>query len=493
LTGSSIAEVLAESFPPLRLYCPILQAISAQQAVFLLAEEEEVLYGGAVGGGKTAAMLMAAIQYVDVPGYAALLMRRTFPELEQPDNLIEQSLRWFGCAPRAVQPSYNQSDHEWTFPTGAKIRFGHLEGPNAILRYQGGAYHLIGFDEATHFEESEYDFIAFSRTRRPPAGPLSEVPIRIRASANPGGPGHNWVKKKFITERKPDVAFIPSKVYDNPGIDAADYVARLKKMNPLRVQQLLEGDWGAFEGQAFESFDRRIHCIEALRLPDALERFESMDYGSSNPTAWLSWAVDFDGNCIIHGSHYAPGLPSDTAPIILRLRQSWRSEWAVGDPASLAMPGSRKKSWDDPFTIRDEFAELGVHIEPANNEPRRGYTRLRELLKLDETRRFPSWHPLAGEMGAPRLFIVESECPELVEQLEQAPVQPADKRWGGEMIEPKWESTKGHAIAACRYGAMTRPSASPVPGPPEPETEEQLREAFLREHLNGERQLAFTD
>jgi hypothetical protein len=157
------------------------------------------------------------------------------------------------------------------------------------------------------------------------------------------------------------------------------------------------------------------------------------------------------------------------------------------------MPGSRKKSWDDPFTIRDEFAELGVHIEPANNEPRRGYTRLRELVKLDETRRFPSWHPLAGEMGAPRLFIVESECPELVEQFEQAPVQPADKRWGGEMIEPKWESTKGHAIAACRYGAMTRPSASPVPGPPEPETEEQLREAFLREHLNGERQLAFTD
>ena len=99
ISSGSMPGILGESLPPLRTYCPILGSVSAPQALFLSLDCFEASYGGAVGGGKTGALLMAALQYVDTPGYAALLLRRTFPELEQPDGLIPQSLRWFAAAP----------------------------------------------------------------------------------------------------------------------------------------------------------------------------------------------------------------------------------------------------------------------------------------------------------------------------------------------------------------------------------------------------------
>ena len=95
-----------------------------------------------------------------------------------------------------------------------------------------------------------------------------------------------------------------------------------------------------------------------------------------------------------------------------------------------------------------------------------------ELLRLDENRRFPDWHPRRGQPGSPRWFIVERACPELVSQLKTAPLQPVDKRWAGEMIDPVWEGAHGHAVAAARYGAMSRPAASTEPvGPHESEAE----------------------
>jgi hypothetical protein len=453
--------ILAESWPPLQTYCPILADVSVPQSLFLTLDCFEAFYGGAVGGGKTAALLMAALQYVDTPGYAALLLRRTFPELEQPDSLIPQSMRWFGTAPESVRPTYNRQDHEWTFPSGAVIRFGHLDNPNAMIRYQGGGYHFIGFDELTHFDETPYEFIALSRQRRPPSGPLSHVPMRVRATANPGGPGHMWVKRRFVDHRAEDVAFVPAKVWDNPGIDTDDYVSRLQKLSPTMVKQLLDGDWGAFEGAAFTLTDD--HLLEPFDIPLEWDRFESMDYGLSNPTAWPVWAADYDENLVIFDCYYQPGLPSETAPMILKRRQSWRSTVCWGDPMSLATRTGTVRRFGDPATIETEFADHGVHVARANNNPRAGYLRLRELLKLDPERRFPDWHPRRGEYGAPRLFIVERTCSELVEQLRTAPLQPLERRFAGEMVDPDWEGRHGHAVAAARYGAMSRPGASEEP------------------------------
>lgn len=464
----SMPELLAQHFPPLATYCPILPQINKQQALFLLLDNAEALYGGAVGGGKTAALLMGALQYVDVPGYAALIMRRTFPELEQPEGPIWQSLRWFGEIPEGDprKPRYLAGKHEWTFPSGAVIRFGHLDDASAVMRYQGGGYHYVAFDELTHFEQSSYEFIAFSRQRKPPTGPLSEVPMRVRSSANPGGPGHDWVMERFIANRPPDVAFIPAKVWDNPGIDTDDYVSRLEKLNPILRQQLLDGDWEAFEGLAFEQFRAAIHTVESFPIPATWERFESMDHGISAPTAWLAWAVDHEGNLIVYDSYYRPGLPSEHAPVILaRRRESWHSDVCWGDPASLATPTGTQR-FGSPVTIQTEYLDNGLDVSKANNNPLTGYARLRELIKPDPHRKFPDWHPRRGEKGAPRLYIAADTCPELALQIKRAPLEPIEKRYGGEKVDGDWERRNGHALAACRYGAMSRPESTEAPGEP---------------------------
>lgn len=454
---------LGTRFPPLQTYCPILPEISIPQATFLLLDCEEALYGGAVGGGKTAALLMGAIQYCDVPGFAALILRRTFPELEQPDGPVVQSMRWFATVPENIRPAYNKSDHEWTFPSGAVIKFGHLDETNAMMRYQGGAYQYVAFDELQHFEQTAYEFIAFSRQRRPPRGPLSEVPMRVRGSANPGGPGAAWVKERFIDERSPDVAFIPAKVWDNPGIDTEDYVKRLEKLSPTLRKQLLDGDWGAFEGAAFEKFRLDVHCVVSDVIPESWDRFESMDYGISSPTAWLAWAVDHDANHLIFDCYYHPAMPSESAPVILAKRQVWRSRLCFGDPNSLATPTGTARRFGEKATISTEFLDHGISIIPANNNRLAGYVRLRELIEPDSNRRFPDWHPRRGEYGAPRLFVDVDRCPDLVKQFQTAPLEPMDSRFGGECIDGDFEKRRGHALAACRYGAMSRPSPSDEP------------------------------
>ena len=223
-------------------------------------------------------------------------------------------------------------------------------------------------------------------------------------------------------------------------------------------------------------------------IPREWERFESMDHGANHPTAWHAWAVDYDGNLVSFGSYYRPGLPSETAPIVLKLRQLWRTSVCWGDPSSLAAPTSTMNRFGQPLTIEQEFADHGLPIARANNEPRRGYTRLRELLRADPERRFTDWHPRRGEPGSPRWFIVERQCPELVEQLKSAPLQPVDRRWAGEMIDPRWEGAHGHAVAAARYGAMSRPG--PSPQPEKPIESEAERIAWLRQQALKDRMRA---
>lgn len=457
-------EILAASWPPLRTYCPVLDQVSAPQSLFLMLDCFEAFYGGAVGGGKTAALLMAALQYVDTPDYAALLLRRTFPELEQPDGLIPQSLRWFAQSPEAVRPTYNRSDHEWTFPSGAVIRFGHLDNPNAMIRYQGGGYHMVAFDELTHFDQNSYEFIALSRQRRPPTGPLSHVPMRVRSTANPGGPGHLWVKTRFVDHRAPDVAFVPAKVWDNPGIDTDDYVQRLEKLSPTLVRQLLDGDWGAFQGAAFTVTDD--HLIDDFQLEDAHDRFEACDYGL-NGAPWALVPVDYEGNLIFYDMLYAKEtLPSDLAPLVLAKRKAgWGDgHYAYADPSIWHRTGTKNK-WGQPAMLADEFTDNGVQVIPANNDPRAGLIRLRELLVPDESHLFPNWHPRAGEPGAPRVFFHRTRCEPLVEELRGAPLQPIDKPDAGEKVDPVWESQYGHACAMARYAVMAKPAPSVEPPP----------------------------
>lgn len=221
---------------------------SVVQAAFLALPHLEAFYGGAAGGGKSDALLRAALQYVDVPGYKSLLLRKTYPELAQPGGLIDRSKEWL-----MGKATWSEQKHRWTFPSGALIEFGYLYRSDDRFRYQGAEFDLIGFDELTHFEEIDYRYL-FSRLRRR-SGSL--IPPRMRATSNPGGRGHRWVKRRFI-DKLPDPddpsdtpekcaarIFIPAKLHDNPGIDQTAYREALEQLDPQELAQLLEGDWDA--------------------------------------------------------------------------------------------------------------------------------------------------------------------------------------------------------------------------------------------------------
>jgi predicted phage terminase large subunit-like protein len=215
-------------------YCP--EPPTAHQLAFLSLVSREALYGGSAGGGKSSALLMAALQYVNVPGYAALLFRKTYADLAKPGALMDRAADWLSGS----DAKWNQQDKQWLFPSGATINFGYLDAEKDKYNYQGGEYQFIGFDEATQFSESQYRYL-LSRLRRK-AG--VDIPLRMRLASNPGGAGHEWVRQRFVVEgRANGRPFIPARLEDNPGIDQDEYRKSLDQLDHLTRAQLLNGDW----------------------------------------------------------------------------------------------------------------------------------------------------------------------------------------------------------------------------------------------------------
>lgn len=221
-----------------------------KQAEFLLTPEKEALYGGAAGGGKSDALLMAALQYVDVTGYSAILFRRTFKDLALPGAIMDRALEWLQPFIQRGDVKWNDNQKTFIFPSGATLAFGYLDTEKDKFRYQGAEFQFVGFDELTQFQESQYRYL-FSRLRRIKG---SKVPIRMRAATNPGGIGHEWVKQRFIVEdNKPDRVFIPAKLEDNPHLDQDEYESSLMLLDPFTRRQLREGDWDAVpDGEKFK-------------------------------------------------------------------------------------------------------------------------------------------------------------------------------------------------------------------------------------------------
>jgi phage terminase large subunit-like protein len=231
-----------------------------KQKTFLTLDSLEALYGGAAGGGKSDALLMAALQYVHVPGYAALILRRDTQRLSLAGGLIPRSHAWLS----GTKAKWSAVHKRWSFPTSgepATLTFGYLRERHDKYRYASSEFQFIAFDELTEFPEDDYLFL-FSRLRR-----RHEIaaPLRIRSASNPGNIGHAWVRARFITaaanesaqaialgtspESQPtvfwqnDIAYVPARIADNPALNADEYRRSLLHLPPLTRERLMHGDW----------------------------------------------------------------------------------------------------------------------------------------------------------------------------------------------------------------------------------------------------------
>ena len=313
----------------------VLWTPQRRQADFLARFEDEALYGGAAGGGKSEALVAEALRQAHIPHYRALILRKTYPELSE---LVDKSQRYYrGAFPGA---QWSEARHMWRFPSGAKIYFGAMQHTNDRFKYQGRAYDYIAFDELTHFTQDEYLYL-LSRNRA--SGPGTRV--YLRASANPGGIGHGWVKARFLTPappmqtiwedvqvRTPDGAvhtarrsriFVPSTVFDNQILLQNDpaYAARLAALPDADRRALLYGDWDAFAGQVFSEWradpahyaDRRYtHVVDPFPIPRGWRVVRGFDFGYSRPFSVGWWAISPDGAlCRIRELYGCTGTPNE--------------------------------------------------------------------------------------------------------------------------------------------------------------------------------------
>lgn len=270
-------------------------------------ETREILFGGAAGGGKTDALLAAALTHVNVPNYSAIIFRRSFPQLNAADGLIDRSRQWLANTPA----SYNKGGHRWTWPNNATLTFAHMQYDDDVFNHQGAAYQFIGWEELTHFTKRQYTYL-YSRNRRPMVTELDDninaalamVPLRIRATANPGGRGHTWVKSRFIDindETRAAIAdgrrrFIKSLLADNPSLDAESYIEGLMELDPVTRAQLLRGEWEINdEGLLTWDMIAAVHDDDALWVDGvpptdkSLDLYIGVDIGrtSHNTVIWV--------------------------------------------------------------------------------------------------------------------------------------------------------------------------------------------------------------
>lgn len=447
-----------------------------KQAVWMSRPEFESLYGGAAGGGKSDAMVIEALRQVRIPHYKGLILRKTYPQLTE---LIDKTLNYY---PRIYPKArYNASSHTWTFPSGAKIIFGSMQHAKDKINYQGKAYDFIGFDELTHFTWEEYSYL-FSRCR--PNGPGTRC--YIRATANPGGVGHGWVKERFITagppmktlweetkwrdnkgkehSKKQSRIYVPASVFDNPKLleNNPDYIVRLASMPAAERDALLYGNWDSFSGQVFtewlndpDHYDDRLntHVISPFRIPDTWTIWRGFDWGYSRPFSVGWYAVDHDRRMYrireLYGCTGDPNVgvkwePAKVAREIKRIESEdpnlkGKLIHGVADPAIMADSGQE--------SIARIMEREGVYWDAGNHDRMGGKMQMHNRFAFDEN-------------GVPLLYVF-STCKHFIRTVPNLVYDETD-------VEDVDTAGEDHIYDECRYVLMENPIAPPVKRMAEP-------------------------
>ena len=451
-------------------------APTEKQRKFHESDADEVLYGGAAGGGKSYAICWDAfMRCMKYPGTHAYLFRRTYPEVEM--TLVKTML---AIVPKELG-KYSSGAHEMKFVNGSVAHFCHLSNEGeGLLKYQGAEIHWLYFDELTHFTKGMYDYL---RTRLRAEKKLGIVPC-VRAASNPGGPGHAWVKARFVDatgcgKRVREMAvksevlgsaavrrleYIPALATDNPHI-TQDYIIELEQKPRALREALLKGKWDAFDGQAFPEFTDDpdhyddgllTHVIRPFPIPYHWPRYVSFDHGYTRPFSFGVWAVDEEGRAYRYKELYGcvpgeanTGVMLPPGEIAQELAGLLKDEFAEGiRPEGIADPAiwDRSRGMSVEEQIRQVFS--GVIFRKGDN------TRLPGKMQLHERLKF-------GEDLKPMLYVF-SNCRDFIRTI---PALVYDAR----RVEDIDTAGEDHIYDETRYFLMSRPLA------PRPQAKKRAR------------------
>ena len=431
------------------------------QTEFLAANEREVLYGGSAGGGKSYGLLADPMRYFGNANFNGIILRRTNDELRE---LIWKSQEIY---PKAFPGArWQEKKSQWVFPGGGRLWMTYLERDEDVLRYQGQAFSYIAFDELTqHATPFAWNYM---RSRLRSTDPT--LPLFMRATTNPGGPGHSWVKRMFIdpapagkrfaatdietgetmvypeSHAKAGQAlfyrrFIPASLKDNPYLMAdGQYEANLLALPEMQRRQLLEGDWAIADGAAFPEFRQHVHTCDPFDVPPEWRRFRSCDYGYSSYSAVHWFAIDpsYETLYVYRELYLSKHTGKDLALAVLDAERGESIQYGVLDSSCWHNRGQIGPS------IAEEMIAAGCRWRPSDRSAGArvaGKNQLHQRLQVNEG---------TGQPG----IVFFNNCRQIIADL---PVIPSDPK-GSDDIDPRYRSD--HAYDSIRYGVMSRPRAA---------------------------------
>lgn len=430
-----------------------------QQSLLELPEEVDVFCGGGRGGGKSYGLALLALRHCEQYGEKArvLYLRKTYAGLRD-FELVTREL--FGMI-YGTDARYNQSEHIWRMPNGGYLELGQLESHADYAKYQGRSFTLLMVDEAGQYAQPDLLDMMRSNLRG-----AKDIPIRVVIAANPGGPGHHWIARRYVFQAGPWKAFreekskrlwvyAPSTFEGNQFIDREQYRDQLTSACPSDPELLrawLTGDWAVNRGAYFASvLDEGRNAVDPWKMiPEGWRWWLAHDFGSTAPSVTYVMAqspgdqhegtfyprdsvVIVDELATVRRDNLNMGL-GWTIPTIAEEIRAMCERWdmkprGVADDACFARTGFTAG------TIADEFSRCRVYFQPAKKADRiTGWQTVKRLMAD------------AGKPDTPGLYVSRgcdyfwSTVPYLARD---------EKR-----VEDLDSSGPDHAADACRYGLM---------------------------------------
>ena len=413
-------------------------------------------YGGAKGGGKTWAVRTKAIGgAIFNPGIKILIMRSTFREVDE--NHIQPICN--EVIPLGIT-KYNNQNHRLSFTNGSTIQFGNWEGEESERHYNGMEYDWIFIDEATQFTERAFNFLGGCLRG------VNDFPKRMYLTCNPGGVGHQWVKRLFIdkqyktdsvnpeeNENPEDYTFIFATVEDNKYLLESSplYLRNLANMPEDVMRAYRYGDWNAIGGNYFKEFSRLVHVVKPFGIPKHWERYRAFDYGLDMFS--IFWcAIDEDGRIWVYRHYEHKDL------IVSEACKQAIEHTPMGEriKATYAPPDMWNRQRETGRSMSEVFAQNGLPIIKSDNNRVQGHMLMKEMFSVREVND-PYVKQMTGKDRLPMLMFMGSVETKVFSDLES--IQ-ADDDNPNDCAKIPHDVT--HSIDALRYLCISRMMAAQV-------------------------------